>query len=180
MSSAAWECQVRRRSEIKIAYNLTLRVTIITAYSQSIYLWLNNPFVGPWSLFSFFIHTQSVRLLRRGISPWQATTYTQNKRTQTSMPSVGFEPTIPAFELAKRVHASSHAANVMGPTHNHYYKNLHLWLCCPWHTEGNDLIFNEHMRERIMHVTSDWNLFNTDFDFGRIWKGNNSKVGRRT
>jgi hypothetical protein len=29
----------------------------------------------------------------------------QNKRTQTSMPQVRFEPTIPVFELAKTVHA---------------------------------------------------------------------------
>jgi hypothetical protein len=29
------------------------------------------------------------------------TTQTQNKRTQTSMPHVGFEPTIPVFERAK-------------------------------------------------------------------------------
>jgi hypothetical protein len=32
------------------------------------------------------------------------TKQTQNKRNQTSMSSVGFEPTIPAFERQKRVH----------------------------------------------------------------------------
>jgi hypothetical protein len=31
--------------------------------------------------------------------------YTQNKGTQTSMPCVGFEPTIPVFEWAETVHA---------------------------------------------------------------------------
>jgi hypothetical protein len=36
--------------------------------------------------------------------PTQRTTQTQNKRTQTSMARVGFEPTIPAFERAKTVH----------------------------------------------------------------------------
>jgi hypothetical protein len=41
-------------------------------------------------------------------------TYTQNKRTQTYMPEVGFEPTIPAFERAKRVHALARAATVIG------------------------------------------------------------------
>jgi hypothetical protein len=30
------------------------------------------------------------------------------------MPQVGFEPTIPVFELAKTVHASDRAANVIG------------------------------------------------------------------
>jgi hypothetical protein len=32
------------------------------------------------------------------------------------MPRVGFEPTIPVFERAKRVHASEHAATVIGNT----------------------------------------------------------------
>jgi hypothetical protein len=33
------------------------------------------------------------------------TAQTQNKRTQTSMPRMGFEPTIPVFERAKTIHA---------------------------------------------------------------------------
>jgi hypothetical protein len=37
----------------------------------SIYLWIYSPFVGPWPLFSFLIFTQSVGILRRGISPSQ-------------------------------------------------------------------------------------------------------------
>jgi hypothetical protein len=37
--------------------------------------------------------------------PTRRTTQTQNKRTQTPMPSVGFEPTIPVFGRAKTVHA---------------------------------------------------------------------------
>jgi hypothetical protein len=36
--------------------------------------------------------------------PTHRTTQTQNKRTQTSMPRVGFEPTIPVFEQEKTVH----------------------------------------------------------------------------
>jgi hypothetical protein len=36
----------------------------------------------------------------------------QNKHRQTSMPWVGFEPTIPPFERAKNVHASDRAATV--------------------------------------------------------------------
>jgi hypothetical protein len=42
---------------------------------------------------------------------------TQNKRTQTSMPRVGFEPTIPAFERAKTVHALDCAATAIGDYH---------------------------------------------------------------
>jgi hypothetical protein len=39
---------------------------------------------------------------------------TQNKRTQTSMPRVGFEPTTPVFEQVKTVHAADRAATLMG------------------------------------------------------------------
>jgi hypothetical protein len=38
----------------------------------------------------------------------------QNKRIQISMPRVGFEPTIPAFERAKTVHALDRTASVIG------------------------------------------------------------------
>jgi hypothetical protein len=41
-------------------------------------------------------------------------TQTQNKRRQTSMSCVGFEPTIPAFERAKTVHALDRAPTVIG------------------------------------------------------------------
>jgi hypothetical protein len=46
--------------------------------------------------------------------PRHRTTQTQNKRTQTSMPRVGFEPMIPVFERAKTVHALDRAATVIG------------------------------------------------------------------
>jgi hypothetical protein len=46
--------------------------------------------------------------------PAHGTAQTQNKRTETSIPRVGFEPTIPAFERAKTVHASDRAATVIG------------------------------------------------------------------
>jgi hypothetical protein len=36
------------------------------------------------------------------------------KHKQTSMPRVGFKPTIPAFERAKTVHALDRAATVIG------------------------------------------------------------------
>jgi hypothetical protein len=71
-----------------------------------------QPFVGPWPLLQFrnLFYTD-------GRTPWTSnqpvarplpthrTTQTQNKRThtQTSMPRVGFEPTIPASERAKTV-----------------------------------------------------------------------------
>jgi hypothetical protein len=46
--------------------------------------------------------------------PAHRTTQTQNKRRQTSMPQVGFEPTMPVFERTKTVHALDRAASVIG------------------------------------------------------------------
>jgi hypothetical protein len=51
--------------------------------------------------------------LDRGSARRKADTYTQNKRTQTSMSQVGFEPTIPVFEWARSVHALHLAATVV-------------------------------------------------------------------
>jgi hypothetical protein len=45
--------------------------------------------------------------------PTHRTTQTQNKRTQTSMSGVGFEPTMPVFERAKTVYALDRAATVI-------------------------------------------------------------------
>jgi hypothetical protein len=45
--------------------------------------------------------------------PTYRTTQTQNKRTQTSMPREGFEPTAPVSERAKAVHALDCAATVL-------------------------------------------------------------------
>jgi hypothetical protein len=78
-----------------------------------------QPF-GPWPLFQFLnrIHSRYdswtgdqpvVRPL-----PTHRTAQTQTKRTQTSMPRVGFEPTIPVFKRAKTVHALDRAVTVIG------------------------------------------------------------------
>jgi hypothetical protein len=73
-----------------------------------------------WTLAAFQFHNprQSIGLLGREISPSQGrylhrTTQTQNKRRQTSMPRVGFEPKIPVFASAKTVHALHREATVM-------------------------------------------------------------------
>jgi hypothetical protein len=39
------------------------------------------------------------------------------------MPRVGFEPTVPAFERAKTIHASDRAVTVIGCTHFTFIKN---------------------------------------------------------
>jgi carboxylesterase type B len=46
--------------------------------------------------------------------PTHRTTQTQNKRTQTYMTRVGFEPTTTVFEGTKAVHALDRAATVIG------------------------------------------------------------------
>jgi hypothetical protein len=59
--------------------------------------------------------------------PTQGTTPTQNKRTQTSIPQVGFELTIPLFERATTVHALNRAATVIGVDPIYFF----LWLYSP-------------------------------------------------
>jgi hypothetical protein len=85
----------------------------------SIYLSMAlQPFAGPWPLFQFLEFYTVGRtswtgdqLVTRPL-PAHRTAQTQNKRTQTSMPEVGFEPTIPVFEWAYTVHALDRAATV--------------------------------------------------------------------
>jgi hypothetical protein len=69
--------------------------------------------------FSLLIYAQSVGLLGREISPsddryLHRKTRTQNKRTQTSMPLLRFEPTIPVLEQAKTVHVLDRTTTVIG------------------------------------------------------------------
>jgi hypothetical protein len=79
-----------------------------------------QPFVGPWLLFSFFIFYTVGRTPWTGDQPvarplpTHRIAQTQNKRTQTYTPRVGFAPTILAFERAKTVHATDRAATVIG------------------------------------------------------------------
>jgi hypothetical protein len=56
--------------------------------------------------------------------PTHRTVQKKNKRTQTSMPPVGFEPTIPVFERAKTVHALDRAVTVIGAVYKRRSKML--------------------------------------------------------
>jgi hypothetical protein len=85
-----------------------------------IYLWLYSPLSDLGLFFSFFIFYTD------GGTPWtrnqpvtrplpaHRTAQTQNKRTQTHIPRVGFEPTGPVFEREKTVHGLDPAATVIG------------------------------------------------------------------
>jgi hypothetical protein len=73
--------------------------------------------------FSLWIYTQSVGLLGRVIGPSQGlyinTGQHKNRIThththQTSMPEVGFDPTITASTRARAVHAFERSATVIG------------------------------------------------------------------
>jgi hypothetical protein len=83
-----------------------------------------------WTLeaVSVNLFTESVgHLGRGGVSSSQGRylhtgQHKQNTRTQTSIPEVGLEPTIPVYELAKTVHASDSAATVIGIS----------GFCCKW------------------------------------------------
>jgi hypothetical protein len=117
-------------------------MSLETQFHSIIYSWMPlQPFFGPWPLTQFRNHfLQPVGLLGRVISPSQDHyIYTgQHKHKsnaythQTSMPSVGFEPTIPASERAKTVHALDRAATVIGTrsseTQFYILKYTGLWL----------------------------------------------------
>jgi hypothetical protein len=86
---------------------------------KNIYLWFYSP-CGPCPLFQF------LNLYTVGRTPWMGdqpvarplathrTTQTQNKRIQTSIHRVEFDPTILVFGRAKTVHALDCAATVIG------------------------------------------------------------------
>jgi hypothetical protein len=91
--------------------------------------------LGSGPFFSFFI------LFTVGRTPWagksirrKTHTYTQNKRTQTYIPWVRFEPTSQAFEQVKTVHALDYAVTVIGSMIYYRVKNayhlIHIWIIC--------------------------------------------------
>jgi hypothetical protein len=85
----------------------------------SIYLRLYSPLLDLGRFFSSLVFYTVVRTPWTGDQsiarplPAHRTAQTQNKRTQSSMPRVGFELTIPVFERAKTVHALESAATVV-------------------------------------------------------------------
>jgi hypothetical protein len=89
-----------------------------SSLSLSLSLWLYSPL--KFGRLSTFLILHMV-----GRTPWTGgqpverplpthRTQTQNKLKKTSMPRVGFEPTISVFEQAKAVHALDSAATVIG------------------------------------------------------------------
>jgi hypothetical protein len=105
-----------------------------------IHQWLYNPLMGPGLFFSFVIFYTDGRTPWTGdqpiarLPPTHRTAQTQNKRTQISMPWVGFEPTIAEYERAKTVHALHSSAAVIGGL-------LYISLCKVHLDEGTEWRF---------------------------------------
>jgi hypothetical protein len=95
----------------------------------SLCLWLYSP-TDLGRFFSFLI------IYTVGTTPWtrdqlvakplptHRRTQTQNKRTQISMPLVGFEHKTPVIERVKTVHTLNCATNVIGASLNNKIKNI--------------------------------------------------------
>jgi hypothetical protein len=112
----------------RVALASQVRMSAHTDDSSFIYLfihsfihqWFYSRLLGP-GLFSTFV----IIFYTDGRTPWTSDqpvtrplpihriTQIQNKRTQTSMSRLGFEPTIPASERVKTVDALDRAATVM-------------------------------------------------------------------
>jgi hypothetical protein len=129
MPCVGFETTIPASERAKVVHALDRSATVtgqfylylhVKNYWISIYLWLYSSLLGPARFFSlFFIYTV-------GTTPWTGdqpaarplathrTRQTQNKRTKTSLPQVGLEPTIPVFVRAKRVLALDRAATVTG------------------------------------------------------------------
>jgi hypothetical protein len=89
-------------------------VSSLLALLKIIIILAVQPIVGPLLLFQFpTLYTDGRTPVARPL-PTHRATQTQNKRTQTSILRVEFNPTIPALERAKTVHALDRAATVMG------------------------------------------------------------------
>jgi hypothetical protein len=83
---------------------------VVTSLSLSMAL---QPF-GIRPLLQFNLIHSRQDSLDGGSACRKASVYTQNKRTQTSMPRVGFEPATQLFERAIAVHAVDRAATAFG------------------------------------------------------------------
>jgi hypothetical protein len=83
--------------------------TLVAFQFPNLYIFFRTPWTGD-------------QLVARPL-PTHGTTQTRNKRRQTSMPRVGFEPTIPVFKRAKTVHVLERVALVIGGKNAYHEDN---------------------------------------------------------
>jgi hypothetical protein len=126
---------LRSRANFDLRGNISVHLSVYLSMAL-------QPFAGPWPLFQFHDLIQSRRTPLAGNRPVakpltaHRTAQTQNKRTQTSIPWVGFEPTTPVLERAKTVYVLDRATTVSAflyiqklnaiPNHTHTYVKLHV------------------------------------------------------
>jgi hypothetical protein len=137
-------------------------------YLSSIYLCLYSPY-GPWPLFQF------LNLYAISRTPWMGDQpiarrylhteqHKQNKRAETSMPRVGFEPMIPVIERAKTFHASGHTAIVTSTYYLLQYFILYVLhvmetSVCVWDINNNTAVSTK--RSECAYVICTKNTKNT-------------------
>jgi hypothetical protein len=97
----------------------------LSIYGSTVLFWTLATFSVSWSFYTVS-RTPSTgdQPVARPL-PAHRSAQTQNKCTQTSMPQVGFDPTIPVFERAKTDHALDRAATVIGSASDMCYKLQH-------------------------------------------------------
>jgi hypothetical protein len=107
------------KGHLKVMNVMKATNTNVNSFIFSVY---GSAALSTFGLFSsFLIPYTLVRTLWTGDQPvarplrTHRITETHNKRTQTAMPRVGYEPTNPVFERAKTIHALDRAATVMCP-----------------------------------------------------------------
>jgi hypothetical protein len=127
--------------------------TYLSTYPHTylpVYLWFYSPLLGLGRFFSFLIFyivsrtpwtsDQSVAKLL----PAYRTEQTQDKRTQTSMPQVGFEPTIPVFERAKNSCTNTFVLVLQDGMGTEECWWLHLFLFNPVRIFVQIVVYNYH------------------------------------
>jgi hypothetical protein len=101
-------------------YGLFRVYTLRTINANLLVLWLYSPLLGLRRVFSFLILYTVGRIPGTGYQP-VARPLPTYRTTQTSMPRVRFEPTIPVLERAKTVHALDRAATVIDKHQSMHY-----------------------------------------------------------
>jgi hypothetical protein len=107
-----------------VTTDLSIYLSIYLSVCLSVHVWLYSPLLDLGRFFRFLIHTQRA-------------TQTQNKGTQTSMPRVRFEPTIPASERPKTVHELDRAPLWSALQQITWFNFRNAWyIKCTWEEGG--------------------------------------------
>jgi hypothetical protein len=174
-------------------YNMDLLPTYLPTYLRThppTYL-PTYLYMALQSIFFTLAAFQFLNLYTVGRTPWTGdqpvarplpthrTTEIQNKRTQTSMPRVGFEPTIPVFERAKTVHTLDRAATVINMGF-HHRENLKSYARISRHlqnmTDRLDDRNSGKSRPTEAKPQAWWKSLEHKYVDGRLWGP--SKMGR--